>query len=241
MRQTTIEPPTDADPVRLVQGDCLDVLSALPDGCIDAVVTDPPYKLSQVYGSGVDADNLLAVSSLWPVSREWMRLTKPGGLAALFYDTRILPLALEAMRSAGWQYLRALTLYRRWGQASLVHGWMTTSDFVLLFAKPGAKPVFHGSARHDVYVKDRPEAESMGHPAQKPLEHVRHLVSHVCSPEGVVLDSYAGSGTTAEAARLEGRRAVLVEKDPAYCDIIRKRLAHASGTAPGSLFAGATA
>ena len=51
------------------------------------------------------------------------------------------------------------------------------------------------------------------------------FVRLVTPPGGVVLDCFAGSGTTAEACIVEGFRCVLIEKDPAYCELIRKRLA----------------
>jgi site-specific DNA-methyltransferase (adenine-specific) len=50
------------------------------------------------------------------------------------------------------------------------------------------------------------------------------LVRLVTPPGGTVLDPFAGSGTTAEACIVEGFRCVLIEKDPAYCELIRKRL-----------------
>jgi site-specific DNA-methyltransferase (adenine-specific) len=53
-----------------------------------------------------------------------------------------------------------------------------------------------------------------------------------------VLDPFGGSGTTAKAAAIEGRRCLLIEKEPAYAAIARKRVAEAMGA--GSLFAGAT-
>ena len=217
------------DYVTLYGGDALAVLRSLPDGFVDAIVTDPPYKLSQEYGATTDPDNLLAVSSLWPVAREMFRAAKPGAVCAMFYDTRILPLALEAMRDAGWKYLRALTLYRRWGQASLMTGWMSTSDFVLIFAKPGAKHRFHGKPAHDVYIRDKAESVSYGHPAQKPLEHTRHIVSNVCPAGGLVLDPYMGSGTTGEAARLEGRRFIGVEMVEHYQQVAQRRILTAAG------------
>jgi site-specific DNA-methyltransferase (adenine-specific) len=46
-----------------------------------------------------------------------------------------------------------------------------------------------------------------------------------CPAGGIVLDPFAGSGTTGLAALQEGRRAVLIEREPAYCEIIRRRLA----------------
>lgn len=211
----------------IIHGDCLDVLRGMPDASVDAIVTDPPYKLSQEYGNGADADNLLAVSGIWPVAREMWRVAKPGSVCAMFYDSRILPLALVAMQDAQWKYLRNLTLYRRWGNAHNLHGWMSTSDFVLLFVKPGAKPTFHGKLQHDVYVKASPEPESFGHPAQKPREFVQHIVDNITPPHGVVLDPYLGSGTTAVAAREAGRRFIGIEREAAYVEIARKRIADA--------------
>lgn len=219
------------DRATLYHGDALDALRELPDASVDAVVTDPPYKLSQEYGTTTDPDNLLAVSSIWPVAVEMLRVAKPGAMCAMFYDTRILPLALEAMRGAGWKYVRGLTLYRRWGQASLLAGWMSTSDFVLIFAAPGAKPVFHGAVRHDVYVRDKAEPISYGHPAQKPLDHCQHLVSNVCPPGAVVLDPYMGSGTTGVAALATGRRFVGVEITERYAAASRDRITGALAVA----------
>jgi len=219
------------DPVTLYHGDALAVLRDLPSASVDAIITDPPYKLSQEYGVTTDPDNLIAVSSLWPVAPEMFRVAKPGSICAMFYDTRILPLALETMRDAGWKYLRALTLYRRWGQASLMVGWMSTSDFVLIFAKPGAKHQFYGKPAHDVYIRDKPEPVSFGHPAQKPLEHCRHIVSNVCPPDGVVLDPYMGSGTTGAAAIIEGRRFIGVEMVEHYVRVAEQRIKTSLGMA----------
>jgi site-specific DNA-methyltransferase (adenine-specific) len=62
------------------------------------------------------------------------------------------------------------------------------------------------------------------HPTTKPLNLCRWLVRLVTPPGGLVLDAFAGSGTTLLAARAEGRRAVGVELSARYCAIARKRL-----------------
>jgi site-specific DNA-methyltransferase (adenine-specific) len=210
----------------IICGDCLAVMRGWPAGCVDAVITDPPYKLSQAYSAVVDPDNVEAVACLWPVAREMNRVAKPGALCALFYDSRIMPFALRVMKDGGWAYLRNLTLYRRWGQASLVHGWMSTSDFILLFYKPGAKPVFHGDdVRHDVYLKAGPEDESSGHPAQKPLDPLTHIVGRISPPDALILDPFCGSGSTLVAAERLGRRWIGIDIDPHWCDVARRRTA----------------
>jgi DNA modification methylase len=69
-----------------------------------------------------------------------------------------------------------------------------------------------------------------GHPTVKPIALMAWLVRLVTPPNGLVLDPFAGSGTTGIAAMLEGRRFVGIEREPAYIDIACARLTHwASG------------
>jgi site-specific DNA-methyltransferase (adenine-specific) len=66
------------------------------------------------------------------------------------------------------------------------------------------------------------------HPTVKPTDLMRWLVRLVTPPGGVVLDPFAGSGSTLVAARAEGVRAVGIEREPEYADIITARLAQLS-------------
>ena len=65
---------------------------------------------------------------------------------------------------------------------------------------------------------------------------MRWLVVKATLPGETILDPFAGSGTTAIAAMQEGRRCILIERDPHYCEIIRRRVREADGAAPGTLF-----
>lgn len=62
------------------------------------------------------------------------------------------------------------------------------------------------------------------HPTEKPVGLLDPLIRYACPAGGVVLDPFAGSGSTAVAARLSGRRAVLIEADERYCEIAARRL-----------------
>lgn len=64
----------------------------------------------------------------------------------------------------------------------------------------------------------------LAHPTVKPLALMRHLVTLACPAGGLVLDPFAGSGTTLQAALDEGRRAVGVEADPLFLPLIDRRL-----------------
>jgi site-specific DNA-methyltransferase (adenine-specific) len=63
------------------------------------------------------------------------------------------------------------------------------------------------------------------HPTEKPAGILAPLIEYACPPGGLILDPFAGSGSTAVVARLTGRRAVLIEADERYCELIVKRLA----------------
>lgn len=69
------------------------------------------------------------------------------------------------------------------------------------------------------------------HPCEKPVALLDLLIRYACPPGGLVLDPFAGSGSTGEAARMSGRRAVLIEGDKKECAKIADRL-------QGTVFAG---
>jgi site-specific DNA-methyltransferase (adenine-specific) len=63
------------------------------------------------------------------------------------------------------------------------------------------------------------------HPTQKPLWLMARLIEQHTNEGDLILDPFAGSGTTAVAAKRMGRRAVVIEQDESYCEIAAKRLA----------------
>lgn len=63
------------------------------------------------------------------------------------------------------------------------------------------------------------------HPTEKPLAVVDPILTYACPVDGVVLDPFAGSGSTLAAAKASGRRSVGIEADERYCEVIAKRLA----------------
>ena len=207
-------------------GNGLELTKDIPNNSVDAIISDPPFKISQNYTANVDADNLLAVSSIWPIASQWFRVAKPGSYAGIYYDTRILPVVLYAMGDAGWKYMRGLTFYRRWGNAHKLYGWMSTSDFILLFRKPSDETYtfYSDDWRHDVYIKDSPEAVDTQHKAQKPISDIKHLIKHLCPENGIVLDSYIGSGTTGLASLLTGRQYLGFEISKVIAEDARERI-----------------
>jgi site-specific DNA-methyltransferase (adenine-specific) len=83
-----------------------------------------------------------------------------------------------------------------------------------------------GGASRFFYCAKASSAERNGskHPTIKPLALMRYLCRLVTPPNGIILDPFAGSGTTLEAARLEGFRAIGIEMNEEYCADAERRL-----------------
>ena len=84
----------------------------------------------------------------------------------------------------------------------------------------------NGSAARFFYTAKADADDRLGskHPTVKPLDLMQYLVRLVTPPSGLVLDPFAGTGTTAEAAWREGMSAVLIEREAEYQDDIRRRM-----------------
>ena len=77
---------------------------------------------------------------------------------------------------------------------------------------------------------ERPNVDGVQHPTVKPLAIMRWLIRLVTPPGGTVLDPFAGSGTTIEAALIEGFNPVGIEMEPDYLPLIQHRIDRQAGT-----------
>lgn len=82
---------------------------------------------------------------------------------------------------------------------------------------PDADPlIYHGKA-------GKADRAGGNHPTVKPIALMQYLIRHITPPGGTVLDPFAGSGTTAEAAKREGMKCILMEAEPEYIEFLEKR------------------
>lgn len=97
-------------------------------------------------------------------------------------------------------------------------------------------PAWNGSRRAHSWTDDGTRAMSsviecqtmrmrgVGHPTEKPTGILEPLIEYGCPPNGLVLDPFAGSGSTLDSARQIGRKAIGIEGREDYCEVIAKRL-----------------
>lgn len=97
------------------------------------------------------------------------------------------------------------------------------------YADTGGASRFFPTFRYEAKAptSERPRVGGIAHPTVKPLDLMRWLVRLVTPPGGVVLDPFAGSGTTLEAAIVEGFRCIGIEREADYLPLIDQRVARA--------------
>ena len=97
-------------------------------------------------------------------------------------------------------------------------------EFFFTFVKSG-KPTFNSKYDNGFYNYPLCHGkERYDHPTQKPLNLIKDLIEKHSNEGDLVLDSFAGTGTTAHAAFLLNREFIVIEKEEKYFKIIKKRL-----------------
>jgi DNA modification methylase len=225
-------------PHRLLCGDATksdDLAVVLDGGLADLIVTDPPYGVAyegktpdRLTIANDDLDAAALGSFLAAAFTAMHTVTKPGGAIYCFHADSHGLTVRQAFRAAGW--LQKQTLI--WVKPSLVLGrqdYHWRHEPILYGWKPGASHYFTDDrTQTTVWEVDRP-SRSAEHPTMKPVELLAIAIANSSRPGAVVLDPFAGSGSTLIACEQLGRRARLVELDPRYCEVIVQRWEAATG------------
>lgn len=98
--------------------------------------------------------------------------------------------------------------------------WMLEEHFVLQSVQNNPK----GKSPEDMWTIPLTHEKGVEHFAMFPIELPLKIISAFCPPDGIVLDPFAGSGTTGLAAKILHRSSILIELNPEFVDLIQKRL-----------------
>lgn len=208
----------------IIHGDCLDVLRGMESNSA-VIITDPPY--------GIKADR-----------RQSSRAGKQHGRAAApsrdygatsWDDSRpsrevfeqMLRVGRECVVFGGNYFADLLPPSASWIVWDKDNGTNNYADFELAWTshKRAARKVrwrWHGMLQEPGHPKD-----VRVHPTQKPLGLMRWVIEHYTQPGDLVVDPYCGSGTTGLACAELGRDFIGIEREAAYVEIARKRIADA--------------
>lgn len=206
----------------LYHGDCLDLLPRLNDGCIDAVITDPPYMLGAASArksankalGWADINNAANWYAQW--FAECWRVMNDKAPMWVFGNWRSFPVyQCAAAKVPGMSVVSTLIWDRQWPGVGSTRGLRQHYELVVLFGKPGFSIVDRKTP--DIWPHKWASARPTGHPQEKPVGLIEKMLERSgVEPGMTVLDPFAGSGSTGVAARQYGCRFIGAELDDAH-------------------------
>lgn len=209
----------------IIQADCTQAMTELHAASVDFVLTDPPYFVNYRGRDGRNVANDDNTRWLRPAFSQIHRVLKPASFCVSFYAWNRVHLFMAAWRDAGLRPVGHIVFRKRY--ASSTRFLRYEHECAYLLAKgdvqPPAQPI------PDV-IEFRYTGNKL-HPTQKPTAALAPLIAAFCPPGGVVLDPFAGSGSTLLAARQLGRRFIGFEIDAQHHRTATLRLADVQAAA----------
>jgi len=227
----------------LYKGDCIEIMDLISDKLVDLVLTDPPYNISKknnfstmknkygkpAYRRGIDFGEWDKGFDLFSWIPGTQKLLKRDGSLFFFNDWKNVGEMAKYAEEVGFE---AKDLFR-WVKTNPMprnrdRRYIVDFELGVWCVKKGAKWTFN---RQDEKF-ERPEfksglvsgKEKNGHPTQKSIELMKHLIRIHSNQKDIILDPFAGSGTTLVAAEKLNRRWIGIELEEEYCKITEERL-----------------
>ncbi len=191
---------------QVIHGDCLAILPSMPAESVDLIVTDPPYLVNYMPRDGRQCGNDNNDSWLRPSFEGLARVLKNNAFCASFYGWPWIDRFMAVWKSVGLRPVSHFVWVKRHcsreGYSKSYH----EVGFLLVKGRP-PKPVEP--------ISDVLPWQYTGntlHPNQKPVIGLEPIIRTYSRPGDIVLDPFAGSGSTGMAAHRCGRRFILIEK-----------------------------
>ena len=232
--------------IELLNGDCLSLMSSIPDGSVDAIICDLPYGTT-----ACKWDTVIPFDPLWA---HYKRVIKPNGAIVLFGSqpfTSALVMSNPTWFKCCWVWEK----HQGTNPICSKYQPMKCHEDVLIFARGTTtyNPIMTPGTPYGGFEGIKPIGELYGkgtrskhrdnsagnrfprsvqyfrgdrglHPTQKPVALLEYLIRTYTNEGETVLDNTMGSGTTGVACMNTGRNFIGIEKDVGYFEIARNRI-----------------
>ena len=214
--------------IKLMRGDCLEILKSIPENSVDMVLTDPPY--------GID------FQSCWKKDKStWMpkilndkkpfvqfipflkRIINPSGCVMVFTRWDVQQEFIDEMKRSGL-YVRNVLIWDKviHGMGDLKRSYGSRYESIIFASENFFR--FNEKRPQDIITERRVMPNNLLHPNEKPVKLLETLISSCAKVGGTVLDPFMGSGTTGVACINTGRNFIGIELDESYYKIAERRI-----------------
>lgn len=215
---------------QIVMGDCLEIIKTFPNDSVDLVLTDPPYGDGVGYGrQDKKIENNEDESINYKIIPELYRCLKEGGVMYLFTNWKFSG-KIQAFIEKETEFTIRTMLVIVKNNFGMGYGFRNQFELCWVCEKGTVK--YTEADFSNVQKMQHIQHDMETHPHQKGIDLLRKMITHVSKPGDIVLDTFVGSGSTAMAAKMEGRRYIGIEISPTYAETARQRV----GSAPVPLF-----
>jgi len=238
---------------KIICGDCIEEMKKLPDNCIDAIITDPPYAISQEgkkisrkslssksWKRNMDIkldfgkwDNFETENDFFKFTESWfkecIRVLKQKGWIYIFFDkqkTGYFDLILAPKYG-----IKSRTIFT-WLKTNPCPSfrkvnWLSASEFIWVGSKGSCKLKNFLNQTEMFNYMLTPNKSIYGkteHPTEKPEDLIKKFILVSTDKGDIILDPFIGSGTTAVACIQTGRKFIGIEINPKYVQIANERI-----------------
>jgi len=214
--------------MQLIHGDCLEEMAKLPDGCVDMVLTDPPYGMDYQSNRRVERkkfhkiQNDKELSWLDGFMGECFRVMADNTAIYMFcswHKVDVFKVCFDRLFT-----LKNIIVWNKnnHGSGDLRASYAPKHEFVLYGHK--GRSLFRKKRLPDVMDFPKIPSAKLVHPTEKNIDMLSVFVGNNSDKGQTILDPFMGSGTTGIACKNLGRNFIGIEKDPEYFLIAKDRI-----------------
>ncbi len=238
--------------IKLIQGDTLSLLKKIPDNCIDMIFADPPYFGNQsgliIKRTDGHADTFDTQKAQWAYSKSltyqlkfhytWLkeaqRILKQGSTIWITGTYHSIGAINVVLQDLGFKILNDIILHKRNAPPNFMGSCFRAVTETMLWAKksPNGKTKFNyrimkeinGGVQMKNIWEYTAEKNPFRHPATKQPIVLEHAILAGSNEGDLILDPFAGSGTTGFVAHGLKRKCIMIEINSDYCQLIKDRI-----------------
>jgi site-specific DNA-methyltransferase (adenine-specific) len=227
----------NSNKLQLYNADCLEILKTIPNGSIDLIITDPPYKMNHTTGGHTNIGmknrwqgNIKAGNSVMGFKidikfQDWLpevyRVLKNSGHCYIFCNDKNVQELLNEAIHVGFRESNILVWVKN--NACPNRYYMKNCEFILFLYKGAAKPITDMSSKA-AFAYDNINGKNKHHPTEKPVGILKSFIANSSNYDDIVLDPFMGSGSTGVACAETNRRFIGIEIDEKYFDTAKHRI-----------------
>lgn len=214
--------------IDLWHGDCLEIMKTIPDGSIDAIITDPPYGMSFQSNRRKVKDKFEKIKN--DNNLDWLE-------DFIFECNRVLKDNTAVYIFCSWHYidkfkiefekhfnLKNIIVWNKnnHGSGDLKGAYAPKHEFILYGHK--GRSIFREKRLPDVMDFPKINTNKLLHPTEKNIDMLELFIKNNSDENNTILDPFMGSGTTGVACKNLNRNFIGIELDEGYFNISKERI-----------------